>query len=114
MTDSIMSAGAAAGGCLTESKQPASDTGRMTTIRKHPLSPQPRRLLEMLMLLASSPHGVTEALLVRAHGFTRDMTADLVHAGLATAERETMSSGARPVEAIRLRITATGRKAIEE
>jgi hypothetical protein len=39
---------------------------------------------------------------------------DLIRAGLATAERETMNAGAGPVEAVRLRITAAGRKAIEE
>jgi len=86
----------------------------MTTIRKRRLSPQPRRTLEMLKLLAGSPHGATEALLVRVHGFDSDMVAGLVPAGLATAESETMRAGAKPVEAVRLRITAAGRKAIEE
>ena len=38
----------------------------MMTIRKRRLSPQPRRTLELLKLLESSPHGATEALLVRA------------------------------------------------
>jgi hypothetical protein len=85
----------------------------MTTIRKRHLSPQPRRTLELLKLLASSPHGATEALLVRAHGFDSDMVAGLVRAGLAIAERETMKAGAKPVEVVRLQITA-GRKAIEE
>ena len=85
----------------------------MTTIRKRRLSPQPRRTLELLKLLASSPHGATEALLVRAHGFDSDMVAGLVPAGLATAERETMKAGAKPVEVIRLQITAAARKAIE-
>jgi hypothetical protein len=42
------------------------------------------------------------------------MITDLVHAGLATAEREIMNAGAGPVEAVRLLITAAGRKAIEE
>ncbi len=86
----------------------------MTTIRKRRLSPQPRRMLEMIRLLASSPHGATEALLVRVHGFDSEMVAGLVRAGLATAERETMNAGANPVEAVRLQITAAGRKAIEE
>ncbi len=86
----------------------------MTAIRKRRLSPQPRRTLELLSLLASSPHGATEALLVRAHGFDSDMIAGLVHGGLATAERETMKAGAKPVEVVRLRITAAGRTAIEE
>jgi len=86
----------------------------MTTIRKRRLSQQPRRTLELLRLLASSPHGATEALLVRAHGFDSDMVAGLVRAGLATAECETMKAGAKPVEVVRLQITAAGRKAIEE
>ena len=86
----------------------------MTTIRQRRLSPQPRRTLELLKLLCSSPHGATEALLVRAHGFDSDMVGALVRAGLATAERETMKAGAKPVEVVRLQITAAGRKAIEE
>jgi hypothetical protein len=86
----------------------------MTTIRKRRLSQQPRRTLELLRLLASSPHGATEALLVRAHGFDSDMVAGLVRVGLAIAERETMKAGAKPVEVVRFQITTAGRKAIEE
>jgi hypothetical protein len=86
----------------------------MTTIRKRRLSPPPRRTLELLKLLASSPHGATEALLVRVHGFDSDMVAGLVRAGLAKAERETMKVGVKPVEVVRVQITAAGRKAIEE
>jgi hypothetical protein len=85
----------------------------MTTIRKRRLSPQPRRTIELLSLLASSPHGATEALLVRVHGFDSGMVASLVRGGLATAECETMTAGHKPVEVVRLRITAAGRKAIE-
>ena len=76
-------------------------------------APQPRRALELLKLLASSPHGATEALLVRAHGFNSDMVDSLVSDGLATAERETMKAGAKPVEIVRIRITDAGRRAIE-
>src|SRR5260370_7759721 len=86
----------------------------MTTVRKRRLSPQPRRTVELLKLLASSPHGATEALLVRAHGFDSDMVAGLVRAGLATAERETMKAGAKPVEAVRLQITAARPNPIED
>jgi hypothetical protein len=82
--------------------------------RKRRLSPQPRRAIELLELLSSSPHGATEALLVRAHGFNSDMVTGLVRAGLATAERETMKAGAKPIEIVRVRITDNGRKAIEE
>jgi capsid protein len=42
------------------------------------------------------------------------MVTGLVRAGLATAERETMTAGARPVEVVRLKIAAAGQKAIEE
>jgi len=93
----------------------AADTAGMATPpRKRRLSPQPRRALELLELLTSSPHGATEALLVRAHGFNSEMLAGLVRAGLATAEQETMKAGAKPVEVVRVRITDAGRKEIEE
>jgi len=64
----------------------------------------PATSLELLALLSSSPHGATEALLVRAHGFSSDMISGLVRAGLATAERETMKAGAKSVEIVRVRI----------
>jgi hypothetical protein len=83
----------------------------MSTVRKRCLSPQPRRTVELLSLLGSSPHGATEALLVRTYGFTSDMILDVVRAGLATAERATVN--AVPAEAVRLRITAAGRELIE-
>ncbi len=51
---------------------------------------------------------------MRVHGFDNDMIAGVVRAGLAIAERETMKAGAKPVDVVRLRITAAGRKAIEE
>jgi hypothetical protein len=56
----------------------------------------------------------TEALLVRVDGFDSDMVAGLVRAGLATAESETMKAGVKPIEVIRLRITAAGQNAIDE
>jgi hypothetical protein len=86
----------------------------MSTVRKRRLSPHPRRTAELLTLLGASPHGSTEALLVRAYGFTTDMIAGLVRAGLVAAERETVNAGAGPAAAVRLRITAAGREAIEE
>jgi hypothetical protein len=84
----------------------------MMTIRKRRLSPHPRRTLELLDLLAISPRGATEALLVRAHGFNSDMITDLVRAGLATTERETMT-GARPAEVVHVRITEAGQDALK-
>ena len=53
-----------------------------TPTQKRSLSSQPRRVLDLLKLLASSPHGATEALLVRVHGFDSDMVAGLVRAGV--------------------------------
>jgi hypothetical protein len=85
----------------------------MTTTRKRRLSPHPRRLLELLDLLAISPRGATEALLVRVHGFNSDMITDLVRAGHAIAERETMTAGAKPAEVVRIRITDAGREALK-
>ena len=83
----------------------------MTTTRKRRLSPHPRRVLELLGLLAISPCGATEPLLVRAHGFSGDMIADLLHSGLATTECETMA-GASPPEVVRIKITDAGRYAL--
>jgi len=45
------------------------------------------------------------------YGFDGDMVAGLLRAGLGTAERETMKAGAKPVEVVRLQITAARRKA---
>jgi hypothetical protein len=86
----------------------------MTTTRKRRLSPHPRRALELLEMLAISPCGATEALLVRAHGFNNDMITDLVSAGLATAERETTKAGAMPAEVVRIKITAAGQQALNK
>ena len=82
-------------------------------LRKRRLSPQPRRALELLKLLASSPHGATTKLLVVAHGFEIDMIAGLVRAGLAAEERDVMKAGGKTIEVVRVRITEAGRKAIE-
>jgi hypothetical protein len=80
--------------------------------RKRRVSPHPRRTLELLDLLAISPRGATEALLVRVHGFNSDMIADVVRVGLATTECETLT-GAMPSEAVRIRITEAGQDALK-
>jgi hypothetical protein len=85
----------------------------MTAIRKRHLRPHPRRTLELLDLLAISPRGSTEALLVRAHGFNTDMINELVRAGLATTERETMKAGTKLADVVRITITDAGRRATE-
>jgi hypothetical protein len=69
-----------------------------------------RRALE---LLAASPDGATEALLV-AHGFTIDLLVELVRAGLATARTERVVVGGRAMEIARVRITEAAASAREK
>ena len=66
-----------------------------------------------LEMLANIPRGVTEDLLVLAHGFDSDMIADLVRKGLATASHETMRAGGKTTEVVRIRITEAGREALK-
>jgi hypothetical protein len=74
------------------------------------LSQDRRRALQ---LLASTPRGTTEDLLVLAHGFSRDMVAGLVLAGLLTVVTETLRIGGPTVKVERVRITDDGRRALE-
>ena len=83
----------------------------MTTIRKRRLSPHPRRTIELLDLLAISPAGATEALLVRVHGFNSDMIANLLRSGLAIQECKTIA-GAMPTEVVSIKITEAGQEAL--
>jgi hypothetical protein len=78
----------------------------MTAIR---ISSEQERALK---LLASSRHGNSEQLLARSLGFRSGVLASLVRRRLATREREMVMAGAKPVEVMRLRITAAGRRAI--
>jgi hypothetical protein len=75
------------------------------------LSAEQRRALT---LLASSRHGVNEELLIRGHGFSRGLLSSLVRRGLAAAEHEVIMAGGKAIEVVRMRITAAGRRAIEE
>jgi len=75
------------------------------------ITPERRRALE---LLASSPHGVNAGLLVFVHDFDRRLLDGLVKAGLAAAEREVVVARGKPVEIIRIRITAAGRGALAD
>ncbi len=68
---------------------------------------------QALEVLAGSPHGATEDLLVLAHGFDSDMIAGLVHTGLATARRESIKAGGNSVEVVRIRITEAGQDALK-
>jgi hypothetical protein len=69
-----------------------------------------RRALE---LLAASPDGATEAILL-AHGLSIDLLVELVRAGLATAKAERVVAGGRAMEIARVRITEAGRRALAE
>jgi hypothetical protein len=84
----------------------------MTTIRKRRLSPQPRRTVELLRLLASSPHGATEQRML-AHGFTRRMLTWLVRPGLALRYRMPLRVSGRTIEVTYVMITDAGRRALE-
>jgi hypothetical protein len=66
-----------------------------------------------LQLLAGSSRGATEDLLLLAHGFSRDMLAGLVLAGLATVVTETVRAGGPATKVERYRITDDGRRALE-
>jgi hypothetical protein len=72
------------------------------------LAPDQRSALE---LLAGSPNGCTE-LLFLTHGFTRNLFADLILNGLATAETERVLAEGRPINVRRIRITDAGREAL--
>jgi hypothetical protein len=78
--------------------------------RRHYRRPNPdrRRVLE---LLAASRRGYGKAIL-RAHGFSVDMLAELVKAGLATTKRERMVADGRQTDVVRVRITDAGRQAL--
>ena len=64
-----------------------------------------------LRLLAGSPLGATEAIML-AHGFTYTMLDTLVRDGLATAERREVRAGRQPIKVIWLTITDAGRLAL--
>ena len=63
----------------------------MSPRRRRGPKPDRHRALE---LLSGSPDGMTEAILL-AHGFTIDVLADLIRAGLATACGSPAPDGAR-------------------
>jgi hypothetical protein len=64
--------------------------------------------LRALQFLAGTPFGATEAAMF-LHGFTRRVLTRLIHAGLATVERE--KAGGQLVG--RVRITEAGRRSLE-
>jgi hypothetical protein len=75
---------------------------------------QYREQRRALKMLADAPRGVSAEMLVVAHGFSAEMLAGLVLAGLATVVTETKSAprdGTIKVE--RIRVTAVGRQALD-
>jgi len=62
-------------------------------------------------LLAGNPRGTTEHMLVLGHGFSSDMLAMLVLAGLATVVTETLRAGHCKIE--RMMITDAGKRALK-
>jgi hypothetical protein len=73
------------------------------------LSAEQRRALA---LLDRAERGLTEATLLRAHGFTFELLNGLVHDGLAELATGTVMRGSRTIEVTRMRITNAGRQAI--
>jgi hypothetical protein len=75
------------------------------------LSREQRRALKVL---ADAPRGASEEMLVVVHGFSAQMVAGLVHAGLATVVSETKKAPrGLTITVERIRITDEGKKAIE-
>ncbi len=66
---------------------------------------------QLLELLADSPKGASEALLL-ARGFSRAAIVDLLHAGSVTITPERTLAAERPVHLTRVRITEVGRRAL--
>jgi hypothetical protein len=67
-----------------------------------------------LKVLADAPRGASEEMLVVVHGFSAQMVASLVRAGLATVVTETKKAPrGLTITVERIRITDDGKKAIE-
>lgn len=77
--------------------------------RKPHFSPEWRQALQ---LLARSPRGAIDDVLELGHGYSREMLAQLVLAGLATVVTETLRADGSTFTIERLRITDAGRRAI--
>src|SRR5258708_2205615 len=87
----------------------AKEFGMAAPPRKRLLNPEQRRALQ---LLASSPYGTTDVLML-ARGFTRRTLAGLVRAELATARHEIVKAGDKTIDVGRVRITTARRWAVE-
>jgi hypothetical protein len=71
------------------------------------------RAREALKLVASNPHGATEAFMY-AHGFSLRMLIGVVRRRVATVQKERVNAGAKPVKVIRIRITDAGLRALKD
>ena len=65
-----------------------------------------------LALLADTPRGCLETVLIDVEGFTVDALAELARAGYVSLAPETVRAGGRKIEVARVRITDAGRRAI--
>jgi len=75
------------------------------------LSREQRRAMK---ILADAPRGVSEEVLIIAHGFSAEMLTGLVLAGLATVVTETKTvHRGLTIDIERVRITTEGRRTIE-
>ena len=66
-----------------------------------------------LRLLADVPRGIAESLML-AHGFSRELIAGLVLAGLVTVVTDTVRIGGETINVELVMITAAGRRALED
>jgi hypothetical protein len=82
----------------------------MAVARTPGLTVEQRRALALIA--DSGMNGATEAILI-ANGFTVDLLADRVRAGLAIATPQRVRAGDQMIELTRLRITDAGRRAVD-
>ena len=75
------------------------------------LSQKARRALT---ILARSPGGAAEELVLIAYGFRREMLARLVLAGLVTKVTDTLKSDEETIKVNLVTITDVGRKALKD
>ncbi len=66
-----------------------------------------------LRLLADVPRGIAESLML-AHGFSRELIAGLVLAGLVTVVTDTVRIGGETINVELVMITDAGRRALED
>jgi hypothetical protein len=86
--------------------------------RKSPVTSSTRRFgrerRHVLKMLADAPRGIREEVLMLVHGFSIEMLAGLVQAGLTTVATETITMRPGVTNEIeRIRITDAGKRALE-